>query len=78
MLVPEKFFRARTLSASTSPTASGGIPESREDCVHKDLTRRLKHVCEHLSIAEFEALVMEMTREQLRGEGILGGRVRPC
>jgi len=52
--------------------------ESREDCVRKDLTQRLKHICENLSSTEFEALVLKMTREQLRGEGAVHGRTRPC
>jgi hypothetical protein len=52
--------------------------ESREDCVRKDLAHRLKRVCEDLSTAEFEALVLKMTREQLRGEGVAHGRTRPC
>jgi hypothetical protein len=51
--------------------------ESREDCVRKDLAHRLKHVCQELSIAEFDALVLKMTREQLRGEGAARGRPRP-
>jgi hypothetical protein len=58
--------------------ASGVGPESREDCVHKDLARRLKSVCENLSTVEFDALIVDMTREQLRGEGILGRKIRPC
>lgn len=53
-------------------------PESREDSVREGLTRRLKHVCEKLSSADFEALVLKMTREQLRGEGITGRHIRPC
>ena len=61
-----------------SPDVNAESTESREDCVRKDLTLRLKRVCEHLSIVDFEALVSKMTREQLRGEGILGRRVRPC
>jgi hypothetical protein len=52
--------------------------ESREDCVRRDLMHRLKRVCENLSSAEFEALVLKMTREQLRGEGVVHGRTRPC
>jgi hypothetical protein len=43
--------------------------ESREDSVRRDLTRRLKRICEKLSSADFEALLVKMTREQLRGEG---------
>jgi hypothetical protein len=52
--------------------------ESREDCVRKDLTLRLKRVCENLSTAEFAALVVRMTREQLRSESISLNRLRPC
>ena len=51
--------------------------ENREDCVRKDLTQRLKRVCENLSSAEFDALVLKMVREQLRGEGVVHGRTRP-
>jgi hypothetical protein len=50
--------------------------ESREDCVRKDLMHRLKPVCDKLSSAEFEALVLKMTREQLRGEGVLHSTTR--
>ena len=51
--------------------------ESREDSVRKDLTHRLQNVCADMSIAEFESLVLKMTREQLRGEGAVHGRTRP-
>jgi hypothetical protein len=78
MSFPEKLFRARAWSALNSLDASGTSPESREDRVQKDLTRRLKSVCENLSSADFEALIVKMTREQLRGEGMLGRKVRPC
>jgi hypothetical protein len=44
--------------------------ENREDCVRKDLTRRIKCVCADLTTLDFEALITAMTREQLRGEGI--------
>jgi hypothetical protein len=49
---------------------------SREECVRKDLTDRLKRVCENLSSTEFDALVLKMAREQLRGEGVVHGRTR--
>ena len=42
---------------------------SRADTVRKDLSDRLKGVCQNLSTSEFQALVAKMTREQLRGEG---------
>lgn len=47
-------------------------PESREACVRKDLTRRLTGVCASMSGVDFEALVLDMTREQLRGERVNG------
>jgi hypothetical protein len=50
----------------------------REDSVHEDLSRRLRPVCENLSTADFEALVVDMTREQLRGEGNPGRGPRPA
>jgi hypothetical protein len=52
--------------------------DTREDSVRKDLTRRLKGVCADLSSKEFEVLVGDMTREQLRGESIHGRRLGPC
>ena len=45
--------------------------ESRENCVRKDLTRRLTTVCANMSTVDFQELVLEMTREQLRGERVL-------
>jgi hypothetical protein len=51
--------------------------ESRENCVRKDITLRLTRVCDNLSSADFEALVLKMTREQLRGEGAVHARTRP-
>jgi hypothetical protein len=77
MSIPEKWIRAGA-TIYHSPDCNSENPESREDCVRKDLTLRLKRACEHLSILDFEALVLKMTREQLRGEGILGRRIRPC
>jgi hypothetical protein len=44
-------------------------PESREDCIRKSLIKRLKTVCADLTPTDFEALVLKMTREQLRSEG---------
>jgi hypothetical protein len=51
--------------------------ESREDCIRKDLTRRLQGTCENLSKADFADLVMKMTREQMRGERIPERRIPP-
>ena len=78
MSVPEKWVRVAGKNVFHSPDITLGNPESREDSVRKDLAVRLKRSCEHLSHVDFEALISDMTREQLRGEGILGRRIRPC
>jgi hypothetical protein len=46
-------------------------PETRENCLREDLTRRLTTVCADLSGADFEALVQRMIVEQLRGERVM-------
>lgn len=78
MSFPEKWVRVGGKAFLHSPDPNSESQESREDCVRVDLTRRLKRVCEHLSSVDFDALVLKMTHEQLRGEGILGRRIRPC
>ncbi len=78
MSISEKWARASGKTVLSSPDLDSESPESREDCVRKDLTRRLKRICENLSSVDFEALVVKMTREQLRGEGITGRHIRPC
>jgi hypothetical protein len=70
--------RASGISVLSWPDPDPKSYESREECVRKDLTRRLTHVCENLSPADFEALVVQMTREQLRGEGLTGRKIRRC
>ena len=77
MSIPEKWIRVAGKNVFHSADISSENPESREDCVRKDLTLRLKCVCEHLSSVDFEALVSDMTHEQLRSEGIHGRRIRP-
>jgi hypothetical protein len=77
MLIPKKPTRVPTGETIFSSLGLNlKSQESREDCVRKDLTHRLKHICEELSKADFEALVLKMTREQLRGEGAVHGRTR--
>lgn len=44
--------------------------ESREDCIRESLIKRLKNVFADLTPENFEALVLKMTREQLRSEGV--------
>jgi hypothetical protein len=78
MSISPKWVRAGGMSVFSSPDLDPENPESREDRVRKDLTHRLKHVCEHLSLVDFDDLVAKMTQEQLRGEGVLGRRFRPC
>jgi hypothetical protein len=51
--------------------------KSREDLVREDLVHRLKPSCAGMSSAEFEALVLKMTREQLRGEGVVRRKTPP-
>jgi hypothetical protein len=46
--------------------------EERELFVRADLARRLKHICEAMSTAEFEVLLAKMTREQLRDDASRG------
>lgn len=58
-------------SSLASSDLKSKIREGREDFVRKDLTRRLKGVCSKLSTADFDALMLKMTLEQLRGEAIL-------
>ena len=48
------------------------VPGSRESRLRDDLTRRLASVCSDLSSPDFEGLVQQMTREQLRGERVIG------
>ena len=78
MSIPQKWIRVAGSKSSHPADIASDKPESREDSVRKDLTLRLKRSCEHLTNVDFEALVSQMTHEQLRGEGILGRRIRPC
>lgn len=75
MSIPEKWVRAPGNSVFNWPDLKAESPGSREDCVRKDLTHRLTHICENLSSLDFEALIVKMTREQLRSEGV-GPRMR--
>lgn len=69
MSIPEKPVRVEETTFLSWPVLE---PESRENCVRKDLTKRLTCVCASLSKVDFEALVLQMTREQLRGERAAG------
>jgi hypothetical protein len=78
MSITERLIRARAAAVSNSLDLDSESLESREDCVRKDLARRLQRICENLSRADFEALIMKMAREQMRGEGVSQSRLRPC
>lgn len=67
--IPDKSLQPSEEDLTPLQHNSGG-PESREDCIRKSLVERLKAVCAHLSPEDFEALVLKMTHEQLRSEGI--------
>jgi hypothetical protein len=78
MSISEQWFRANMRAVSTPSGINSASLESREDCVRRDLALRLKRICENLSRVEFDALIVQMTREQLRGEGLIGRKPRPC
>jgi hypothetical protein len=78
MSIPEKPTRAPEKTIFRWHALDRDSSEDREDSVRKDLTHRLKCVCEKLSSEEFEALILKMTREQLRGKGIPLRTIRPC
>jgi hypothetical protein len=78
MSITERLIRGRAAAASNSLDLDSESLESREDCLRKDLARRLKKVCANLSSGDFDVLVMKMAREQMRGEGVSQSRLRPC
>jgi hypothetical protein len=43
--------------------------QTRAEAVRRELTLRLKDVCQHLSAPDFDALILKMARVQLKGEG---------
>ena len=75
MSISKSMARVRSATLLGSLDRSQESLESREDSVRKDLTRRLKCACNHLSSADFDTLVGDMTREQLRGERIPGRKI---
>jgi hypothetical protein len=76
MLNPDKHVRDLLDPLLSSPVPNRTHGESREESIKKDLTVRLTIACRHLTRPEFEALVTDMTREQMRGESIPGRRIR--
>lgn len=78
MLIPRNFARRSTIAGRGAFGFDRKNSESRESDVKEDLSRRLKDVCSHLSRTDFDTLVGDMTREQLRGEKIPGRKAGPC
>jgi hypothetical protein len=77
MQIPDDLIRRNADSLLSARAPGSANSETREDAVRKDLTLRLKGICNKLSKKEFEVLVGDMTREQLRGECLPGRRNRP-
>jgi hypothetical protein len=64
----DEYSRARESSAIHSPDLSPEDRDQREQVVHSDLARRLTGICKSMERDDFEALLVRMTSEQLRGE----------
>jgi hypothetical protein len=64
----DEYFRARESAVLHSPDLTREDRDKREEVVHTDLARRLKGVCGNMGRDDFEALLVQMTSEQLRGE----------
>jgi hypothetical protein len=78
MLIPRTLGRRPNETIHSTREFDSKSARKREKDVKDDLSQRLKTVCNHLSKAEFATLVGDMTREQLRGEGIPGRKADPC
>jgi hypothetical protein len=78
MVIPRNLSRPRTIADASPPGPDRKNVESREIVIKADLSRRLKAACSHLSKVDFDILMCDMTREQLRGEGTPGRKVGPC
>jgi hypothetical protein len=50
--------------------AKGDDPflSARKEIIRDDIARRLRHICSHLSEADFKQLVDSMTEQKLKGE----------
>jgi len=68
MTIPEKWTRSSGKAVASWRDIES---EDREKSVRKDITQRLKCICQELPAPEFQALVAKMTTEQLRGERTL-------
>jgi hypothetical protein len=64
----EEILRARESAMTHSRDLTPQDRDKREEIVHTDLARRLKGICGNMGRDDFEALLAQMTSEQLRGE----------
>jgi hypothetical protein len=69
---PEKIVGACGKALLSPPALTVDGRDKREEIVHTELARRLKGICGNLESADFEALLVQMTSEQLRGERYRG------
>jgi hypothetical protein len=63
-----EYLRAQESAVIHSTDFTPEDRDKREQVVHTDLARRLKGVCGDMGKDDFEALLVQMTSEQLRGE----------
>lgn len=68
MSIDERLVTAGEKTGLHLPDLNSEVRDKREECVHTDLAQRLKGICGNLDSADFEALLTQMTSEQLRGE----------
>lgn len=68
----EKIVGASERAPLSPPALTVDGRDKRQEIVHSDLERRLKGICGNLESADFEALLVQMTSEQLRGERYRG------
>jgi hypothetical protein len=69
MAIPGKFVRTVGGALPGSPDFDLERSRSRAESVRQEVSLRLKGVCRHLSAVDFDALVLQIARVQLRGEG---------
>ena len=69
MSIPRKFIRSVGQPFSRSADFDAERLKSRGESVRQEVALRLKGVCQHLSPLDFDALVLQIARVQLKGEG---------
>jgi hypothetical protein len=69
MSIPRKFIRPDGGAFPGSPDFELERRRSRAEVVRQEVRLRLGGVCQHLSPDVFDALVLQIARVQLKGEG---------